>query len=213
MSWESALVKSLENEIKKDNVQEMYNTDFYNDHQKYRVLYDFIGDIIYVTFEPKSVIDLGCGAGFLLERLRSQGVSKIYGIDGSKDATNSWPEHMQDVLEVKNLMDFKPQERYDVAICMEVAEHIPKDKSLKLVTKVADSSKKFIWWTAAPPGQGGTGHITLKPITYWIRLFEDQGFVPMWDLTYKIKMELLRVKEIQAYPWFRDNCLILKRVR
>ena len=213
MSWESALVKSLENEIKKDNVQEMYNTDFYNDHQKYRVLYDFIGDIIYVTFEPKSVIDLGCGAGFLLERLRSQGVSKIYGIDGSKDATNSWPEHMQDVLEVKNLMDFKPQERYDVAVCMEVAEHIPKDKSLKLVTKVTESSKKFIWWTAAPPGQGGTGHINCQDMCYWIRLFEQCGFTPVWDLTYKIKMELLRVKEIQAYPWFRDNCLILKRVR
>jgi len=213
MSWESALVKSLENEIKKDNVQEMYNTDFYNDHQKYRVLYDFIGDIIYVTFEPKSVIDLGCGAGFLLERLRSQGVSKIYGIDGSKDATNSWPEHMQDVLEVKNLMDFKPQERYDVAICMEVAEHIPKDKSLKLVTKVTESSKKFIWWTAAPPGQGGTGHINCQDVCYWVRHFEQCGFIPAWELTYRIKMELLRVKEIQAYPWFRDNCLILKRVR
>jgi len=213
MEWENELIKALEDEIEKDKSQGLYDNDFYNDHQKYRPIYDFLADIAIASFEPKSVIDLGCGAGFMLERLRSQGVKKVYGIDGSESAKGSWPDYMQDVLEVKNLLDFKPTERYDVAICMEVAEHIPKDKADRVVKKVTDSSAKFVWWSAAQPGQGGTGHVNCQSLCYWARKFEDCGFVPMWPLTYQIKMEMLKLKDINSFPWFRDNFTAFKRVK
>jgi len=43
-----------------------------------------------------------------------------------------------------------------------VAEHIPKEFSESLVKNLIKLSKGFILFTAAKPGQGGTGHINCQ---------------------------------------------------
>ena len=48
--------------------------------------------------------------------------------------------------------------KYDCSVSIEVAEHIPEEYSEKLVEH-DQLSNGFIIFTAAPPGQGGTGHI------------------------------------------------------
>ena len=214
MSWEQDLISALEDEIKKDDTENLYDKGFYADHGKYKPIYNFIGDIITVLFEPKSVIDWGCGTGFLLERLAEHGIPKLQGIEGSEDAVKFWNNSIKDCIRTQNVLHFKSKEKYDVAVCMEVAEHIPANGASRLVRNVTDSSSKFVWWTAAPPGQGGTGHINLKPPLYWIRLFEERGFIPMWESTYEAKTQMLKISDItQAYPWFRDNVTIFKRVK
>ena len=212
MGWENELIQALEKEIETDNSESFYDNSFYNDHEKYRNVYNFLGELIYVSFNPKSVIDLGCGAAFLLERLKALGVKKVCGIDGSESAKNSWPEHMKDVLKVQDLLKFDSKERYDVAVCMEVAEHIPGDKASRIVKRVTDSAGQYVWWTAAQPGQGGTGHINCQSICYWVRQFESCKFIPLWEYGYNAKMEMLKIKEIHSYPWFRDNLIVFKRV-
>ena len=101
-----------------------------------------------------------------------------------------------------------------MAVCMEVAEHIPANNSSRLVQNITDSSNNFVWWTAAPPGQGGTGHINCRDVCYWIREFESCGFIPKWEMTYEVKAQLLKISDIvQFYSWFRDNLTIFKRVK
>ena len=214
MGWEEDLVKALEDEIKKDSTEGLYNEQFYADHEKYRPIYDFIGEIIKVGFEPKSVIDFGCGAGYLLEKLKALGVSDLYGMDGGEGAESSWPDHMKNFLHTKDILQHKPDKRYDVAICMEVAEHLNENKGSKLVKLITKSCGKFVWWTAAQPGQGGTGHVNCQSICYWVREFEACGFVPMWEFIYQAKMEMLKLQNlILGFPWFRDNFVAFKRVR
>jgi hypothetical protein len=214
MSWEQDLISALEDEIKKDETENLYDKGFYADHGKYKPIYSFIGDIITVMFEPKSVIDWGCGTGFLLERLAEQGVQKLRGIEGSEDASKFWNDTIKDVIKIQNVVQYKAKEKYDVAVCMEVAEHIPANDSSKLVKNVTNSTSNFVWWTAAPPGQGGTGHINCRDICYWVREFESCGFVAQWEMTYEAKTQMLKIADItQAYPWFRDNVTIFKKVR
>ena len=213
MGWEDDLIATLEDEIKKDSTSGLYDEDFYNAHVKYKPIYSFLGDLIVATLEPKSVIDLGCGCGFLLERLKEHGVSTLKGIDGSDQAESDWSEDIKTFAEVHDLVKFKPEGRYDLAVCMEVAEHIPQDKSSRVVKVVTSAASKFVWWTAAVPGQGGTGHVNCQSICYWVREFENQGFVPAWELTYDLKTEMLKIPEIcMSFPWFRDNLILFKRV-
>jgi hypothetical protein len=114
-------------------------------------------------------------------------------------------------LVVGDILKQDVNREYDLAVCMEVAEHISEKYASDLVKIISRSSSKYIWWTAAQPGQGGTGHINLKPLHYWSNLFEEvSDFKPDWELTYKIKQEMLKNHAlVLGYPWFRDNCLIM----
>ena len=66
-------------------------------------------------------------------------------------------------------------EKYEVCMCIEVAEHIDPYNSKQLV-KILTMTSDFIVFSAAPPGQAGTGHINCQEPEYWIDLFEKRGF-------------------------------------
>jgi SAM-dependent methyltransferase len=62
----------------------------------------------------------------------------------------------------------------DVAYCFEVAEHLPPRLGPSLV-EFLDRHGERIVLTAAPPGQGGTGHVNERPADYWSGLFAELG--------------------------------------
>lgn len=59
---------------------------------------------------------------------------------------------------------------FDLAWCLEVAEHLPPALGDKLVSLLAALAPTVVF-TAARPGQGGTGHINEQPKGYWINRF------------------------------------------
>ena len=213
-TWESDLISSLEN-YNTEPKKVLYDAEFFKSHLKYRPIYGFIADIMMSYFDPKSVVDFGCGCGFLLERLSQHGVSNILGIEGSEKVEAFWkaelPGALRKNLVIADILNLDYTKEYDLAVCMEVAEHIEASHAADLVTIIARSSSKHIWFTAASPGQGGTGHVNLKPLHYWSNLFEEiSDFKPDWELTYKIKQEMLKNHTlVLGYPWFRDNLIIL----
>lgn len=71
--------------------------------------------------------------------------------------------------------DFEHSRSFDVAVSMEVAEHLPEsvaDRYLDLLTRLSP----VIVFTAATPGQGGTDHVNEQPHSYWIEKYRDRGF-------------------------------------
>ena len=64
--------------------------------------------------------------------------------------------------------------RFDLVWCFEVAEHLPPALGDRLVAFLA-SQAPVVVFTAAHPGQGGTGHINEQPRGYWIERFSSQG--------------------------------------
>lgn len=62
----------------------------------------------------------------------------------------------------------------DLAICLEVAEHIPTANAGNLC-RLLSNVAPVLAFTAAPPGQGGHLHVNNQPQSYWIDLFSKQG--------------------------------------
>jgi len=228
MDWGSDIIKALEDRTASDKGKNLYDSEFFKSHLKYKPIYDFLGDLIVAHFKPKSVIDFGCGCGFLLDRLWRHGIEDVCGIESSSEVKEFWECELANglisKLSVGNILDYTFEllpgpgiisddgVRYDMSICMEVAEHISEELANELVYIVSKASKKWIWWTAAVPGQGGTGHINCQPICYWVKKFETFDFSVDWEKTYEIKQLMLQNHAIcLGYPWFRDNLLVLRK--
>lgn len=112
---------------------------------------------------PKSYLDIGCGTGVMVRTARMLGV-EAYGIDQLVES--DWPSYFFH----GNLVDyFKLSEPVELVTCFEVAEHIHESAHATLCdtisSNIADGGK--LLFSAARPGQGGTGHIACRPAEYW----------------------------------------------
>ena len=151
-----------------------------------------------------SAVDIGCGVGTWLSVLRKHGVEHVQGVDGP------WVDHKH--LEISALQfrshDFRVangdiafDRRYDLAICLEVAEHIEASKAaafVKNLTKLSDT----VLFSAAIPGQGGVGHINEQWPQYWVELFAENGYVANDSLRGSIW------NDDKIPYWYRQNVLL-----
>ena len=109
-------------------------------------------------FSPKSVVDVGCGRGGWLRAFTELGVHDICGIDGDYvDRKNLLIPESSFVAE--NLTKrFDIWKSYDLAMCLEVAEHLPASAGARLVHTLTQAAP-LVLFSAAVPGQGGSHHI------------------------------------------------------
>jgi SAM-dependent methyltransferase len=64
---------------------------------------------------------------------------------------------------------------FDLAYCFEVAEHLPAELGQPLVDVLCGLARQIVF-SAAPPGQGGVGHINEQPPDYWHTRFAARNF-------------------------------------
>jgi 2-polyprenyl-3-methyl-5-hydroxy-6-metoxy-1,4-benzoquinol methylase len=64
---------------------------------------------------------------------------------------------------------FDLERQAELVLCLEVAEHIDPAQSEAIAQSVAAAVAPggTLIWSAAHPGQGGTGHINCQPKDYW----------------------------------------------
>jgi len=163
-----------------------YSPDFYNlisnwsessAKQIIPVLFDFV--------KPNSVIDVGCGDGTWLRCFLEAGVKRIFGLDGtyvSEDLLKIDPNNFQP-CDLENPPDI--HEKFDLAICLEVAEHLNETSSPKLVSFLTQLSD-FVLFSAAIPLQSGVNHINTHWQDYWSSQFRSQGYLPILTLRSRI---------------------------
>ena len=122
---------------------------------------------------PKSAVDIGCGTGLILARLAEKGC-RVLGVEGSVSAIKMSP--IKEHLQRWNLQrPLPPLGRFDIAICTEVAEHLPPNAAPVLVSGLTQLSDTIVF-TAARPGQGGRHHLNEQPQPYWEALFVEARF-------------------------------------
>jgi len=101
----------------------------YWEHRKYHRGEDECRKLLYKFIHPwDSVLDLGCGSGWMYENLSSHGWSSTYkGIDLTKDfiegARIDFPEALWEVGDARKLRE--PNESWDVVTLYHVLEHLP----------------------------------------------------------------------------------------
>jgi len=160
--------------------------------------------LINCLIQPQSVVDVGCGSGVWLSVFREHGVKQILGIEGSH-VDGSWLRIPMDCIRFIDLSHpFELQETFDLAICLEVAEHLPPKSASFLVQSLVRLAP-IILFSAAIPLQGGAHHINEQWPDYWRKLFEQCHFRRL-DL---IRKEIWKNPEVKS--WYRQNMFLFVR--
>lgn len=149
---------------------------------------------------PRSVIDIGCGVGTWLFAWKKYGVD-IYGIDGDYvDRSQLFID--EKMFHPANLEErIKLERRFDLAMTLEVAEHLTParaDSFVEDLTRLSD----VILFSAAIPAQGGTNHVNEQWQSYWAQKFLNLDYVGIDCIRPAIWM-----KE-NVCVWYRQNTLL-----
>jgi len=152
----------------------VYNDRFYATVDPVQApLYARLVEALVRLRSPASVVDIGCGTGAMLANFADRGV-KVLGVEGSRAAIRRADPGIPIVR--ANLERGVPDlGRFDVCLCIEVAEHLRPRSGPALVDGLTRLSDTVVF-TAATPGQKGTAHINERPIEYWRSLFARNGF-------------------------------------
>lgn len=119
----------------------------------------------------RRVVDVGCGVAAWARVARDEG-AWVRGVDGNTppDALLINPVDFRRV----DLTDGYDCSGYDLAICLEVAEHLPKTSAAALVAGLCKA--RFVLFSGAHPGQGGVNHVNEQWPTWWERLFAEHAY-------------------------------------
>ncbi|MDD2584263.1 MAG: class I SAM-dependent methyltransferase [Bacteroidales bacterium] len=166
-------------------------------------------DVILEHFSPKSIVDIGCGAGIYLFEFEKRGIKDTFGIDGSPHAKNSFllSDDKLEIFDLAKYYNFKRS--YELCLCLEVAEHLREEDADTLVDSIISASDLVIF-TAAVPGQGprSIGHINEQPHEYWINKFKQKDYLFQEDLTREMRTKMAEKKVVW---WIVNNLMIFKK--
>lgn len=158
--------------------------------------------------EPRSLLDLGSGAGHYLRAFKAHGVDSL-GLEASEAGiTASGDQVLALAFDLRRPV--RLSRRFDLVMCVEVAEHIPARFSRRLVESICSNADRFVLFTAAPPGTPGSDHINCQPGDYWIGLFSEQGVSVRQDLTDSLR-EAARAAD--TAEWWKSWSWCLERSR
>src|SRR4051812_43154643 len=103
--------------------------------------------LIKEVFAPSSVLDVGCGPGFLMHFLAELGV-EVHGIDFSPSSLELPPALVRDRITIGDVTQpLVPPRAHDLVVCREVLEHLTVVQVHKTVAQVCRSSARFAYVT------------------------------------------------------------------
>ena len=187
----------------------IYNEDYYSKRRgdPWRSDARAVSKVLYNEFQPESVIDFGCAIGGHLEWFHEQGI-EVHGVEGNPTAFE-YSLIPRTNLEEHDLREpYECSKQWDLALCIEVAEHIPDRYSNVLVETLTDSAET-IFFTAATPGQSGTHHVNLQEEIYWEKRFNERGYERENIVEDCIEKEL----DLEKSTWINDNMFVFSKSR
>lgn len=181
---------------------ENYSVEFYHKHYEgsytsASIILSYLKQYLCIN----SIVDFGCGIGTWCVAAAELGIPTICGID-----SNSLPRtQIKDLtIDYKNLdlsKNITLQYQFDLAISVEVAEHIP-ETDINTYLKNITATSNIILFSAAIPGQEGLNHVNEQPLSYWVKKFQE--------LDYEI-LDVLRGEfwnNLNIEIWYRNNIVL-----
>lgn len=160
-----------------------------------------IAPIVTDLLHPASVVDVGCGEGWWLAAFAAGG-SQVLGVDGHPGTDLAVARSCYRQADLSRDSDLELG-RHELAVCLEVAEHLPPQRSdwlIDTLTAAADA----VLFSAAIPGQGGSGHINEQWPSYWADKFGARGFL----VTGALRWQIWDHAPDQIENWYAQNLLL-----
>jgi SAM-dependent methyltransferase len=157
--------------------------------------------ILFDLLPVRSMVDVGSGVGTWLSVARELGIEDVLGVDG--------PYVSPELLQIP-VANFHPHDlttpltlprRFDVALSLEVGEHLPAAASHVYVASLTTLAP-VVLFSAAIPFQPGDHHVNCQWPEYWADLFAQHGFYPV-DCIRRRVWSNPRVEY-----WYRQNTIL-----
>lgn len=165
-----------------------------------------LSEIIFKEIKPNSILDVGCGTGNFLKEFQSHGIVDFQGVDGYHLDLNSVYIDPKKVFQTDLEKPLNLNRKFDLVLCIEVAEHLSKNSANIFVESLAKHADTIVF-SAAIPFQGGQNHINEQWQSYWIDLFSKHGFTVDFSLRNKIW------NEPNIFWWYKQNILTFVRLK
>jgi SAM-dependent methyltransferase len=150
-------------------------------------------------FQPHSVLDVGCGTGQSLAYFLENGID-AWGVEGSRMARRR-SKYPRRIIRGDLRRPLSLKRKFDLVWCYEVAEHIDPVFADTFVESLTAHAPVVVI-SAAPPGQGGEGHVNEQPQSYWIDKAANNGF----------NLDLAATAELQAtQELYSANAMVFVR--
>lgn len=100
------------------------------------------------VFQPRRVLDLGCGPGALMHLLWELGV-EADGIDFAESSRRLATPEVRDRISIGSVTDpaLKPADAYDLVICREVLEHLTVLQVRQAVANMVRMTSRYVYVT------------------------------------------------------------------
>jgi cyclopropane fatty-acyl-phospholipid synthase-like methyltransferase len=184
----------------------LYNDEFFEWHVKYAREYSIkTMDWFLDNFNVRSVVDFGAGIGSYLECAHDRGL-EVKGYEISETAKKYTPAIIQPFIEYRDCTKPIYTKGYDCVISFETAEHINPEGTQQFIDNLQKATEGYFLFTAAPPGQQGTGHINMHSRAWWIDRFTDLSY--MQKTTEVISANWAR---LGAPKYICDNLIVCTR--
>jgi SAM-dependent methyltransferase len=178
-----------------------YKHDSFGDRSDSLKSARIIVPIVLGFLQPKSVVDVGCGTGEFLSVFKEEGIKNIFGLDGPWVNTDKLRIQKEYFKHVDLEKPVHINKKFDLAVSLEVAEHLSKDSATTFVNTLTSFSP-IILFSAAIPFQGGLHHINEQWPEYWVNLFAKKNYVPIDCIRKKIW------KNDDVSFWYSQNILL-----
>ena len=165
---------------------------------------EVVAPLVLGLISARSVVDVGCGVGAWLAAFQKSGVDDIWGIDGDYvDASIlQIPRSRFQGADLSKPLVLN--RTFDLAISLEVAEHLPPDCAARFVDSLTRLAP-VVLFSAAIPFQGGNHHVNEQWPDFWAALFEAHKYLAI-DCIRK------RIWENEAVEWwYAQNTLLFVR--
>ncbi len=134
--------------------------------------------IVLHLIRPKKVVDVGCGLGTWLSVFAEAGITDYLGVDGSYVPADMLLIPRDRFLAHDLTQPLQLPDRYDLAVSLEVAEHLPASCAEAFVESLTNLAP-VVFFSAAVPFQGGTTHVNEQWPEYWVDQFSRRGYEPV----------------------------------
>jgi SAM-dependent methyltransferase len=134
---------------------------------------------------PASVVDIGCGSGVWAAQAGALGIDDHLGVDGHTPPGS---------------LRIEP-DRFDLVLCLEVAEHLPPEAADVLVDSLVGLGPAVLF-SAAVPGQSGEHHVNEQWPDYWSERFAARGYVAVDAIRPRVW------SDANVDWWYRQNALL-----